>query len=95
MRRVVQKRADDTDRRTREAAEKALKDSVTKTERAALENRKAEDRERLMREAKVRGSLWYRLLGVASWVRGLLLPSHRSVRLVLTLTCNCGLSLMP
>lgn len=54
MRRVVQKRADDADRRKREAKAKSQGDSVADGEIEALEKRKAEDKERLAREAKVR-----------------------------------------
>lgn len=53
MRRVVQKRADDADRRKREAAEKTEEDAARQEEQDALEIRKAEDVERLAREAKV------------------------------------------
>lgn len=54
MRRVVQKRADDADRRKREAEVKGQDNSQADGERAALDKRKAEDKERLAREAKVR-----------------------------------------
>lgn len=53
MRRVVQKRTDDADRRKREAKEKGQADLAAKAEKNALEERKAEDKERLAREAKV------------------------------------------
>lgn len=54
MRRVVQKRADDADRRKREAKVKNHDDSLAEGEQESLEKKKAEDKERLAREAKVR-----------------------------------------
>lgn len=53
MRRVVQKRADDADRRKREAKAKGQDDSLADGESAALDKKKDEDKERLAREAKV------------------------------------------
>lgn len=53
MRRVVQKRADDADRRKREAKEKAALASVAAGELGSLEARKEQDRERLALAAKV------------------------------------------
>jgi len=57
MRRVVQKRADDADRRRREEKMKNQDDSVAEGDQAALDKRKAGDKERLAREAKVRASV--------------------------------------
>ncbi len=54
MRRVVQKRADEADRRRREAKTKNQDDSVAEGEQAALEKKKAEDKERFARETKAR-----------------------------------------
>lgn len=54
MRRVVQKRADDADRRKREAKAKTQGDSMADGEKEAFEKKKAEDKERLAREAKAR-----------------------------------------
>ncbi|CAM9618041.1 unnamed protein product [Pylaiella littoralis] len=52
MRRVVQKRADDADKRKREGKAKNQDDSVVNRKKEALENKKAEDKERLAREVK-------------------------------------------
>ncbi|CAM9252372.1 unnamed protein product [Ectocarpus sp. 12 AP-2014] len=52
MRRVVQKRADDADRRRREAKAKAEDQSAADEEHKAFENKKAVDKERLAKEAK-------------------------------------------
>eukprot|EP00903_Cladosiphon_okamuranus_P007797 g7546.t1 len=52
MRRVVQKRAEDADRRKREAKAKSEENSLAEGELAILEKKKAEDMERLAREAK-------------------------------------------
>lgn len=59
MRRVVQKRAEDADRRKREATLKAEADSVADEEKKSLEKRNAEDRERLARETKVHGRILF------------------------------------
>lgn len=52
MRRVVQKRAEDADRRKHEAKAKSENNSLLEEERAVLGKKKAEDKERLAREAK-------------------------------------------
>lgn len=52
MRRVVQKRAEDADRRKREAKAKSEENSLEEGGRAVLEKKKAKDKERLAREAK-------------------------------------------
>lgn len=49
----MQKRAEDADRRKREAALKAKDDSAANAEKKILEKRKAEDKERLARETEV------------------------------------------
>lgn len=54
MRRVVQKRAEDADRRKREAKAKSEDNSLAEGERAILEEKKAGDQERLAKEAKAR-----------------------------------------
>lgn len=54
MRRVVQKRAEDADRRRHEAKAKSEGNSLAEGERAILEKKKAGDKERLAREAKAR-----------------------------------------
>lgn len=54
MRRVVQKRAEDADKRRREAKAKSEDNLLAEGERAILEKKKAEDKERLAREAKAR-----------------------------------------
>lgn len=53
MRRVVQKRAEDADRRKHEAVEKAKEDAARQEEKEALAKTKADDIQRLSREAKV------------------------------------------
>ena len=55
MRRVVQKRAEDADRRKREATLKGRVDSAADEEKKSLEKKNAGDRERLARETKVPG----------------------------------------
>lgn len=57
MRRVVQKRAEEADRRRREAKTKSEDDSVAEGEQAALEKKKAEDKERFARETKARAEI--------------------------------------
>lgn len=54
MRRIVQKRAEDADRRRHEAKAKSEGNSLADGERAILDKKKAEDKERLAREAKAR-----------------------------------------
>lgn len=53
MRRVVQKRAEDADRRRREGKAQAQTGATEQEKRQSLEERKTDDRERLAREAKV------------------------------------------
>lgn len=69
MRRVVQKRADDADKRKREEKAKIQDDSVVAGEQEVSRKRKAEDKERLAREAKVRRFQSQPLVGPSCVVR--------------------------
>lgn len=94
MRRVVQKRADDADRRKREAKEKAESASAAAGELGSLEARKQQDRERLALAAKVR----LRMPSAASPPSyiGILLGSwHRPGAHVSFGVIDCGLRSMP
>lgn len=75
MRRVVQKRADDADRRRREAKLNAEKTDAAGQAQEILEKKKAEDGERLARETKARHGVRLRDRHISTcyyWCRPLL-----------------------